>query len=225
MISLYAWMPPARGVSGSMVIPSLVTGRGRTRGSPVSGAPASWSSVTPCALASGSSSSRVGLRSPDSSRDRVLTEIPVAADRLARVVSRRRRSARSRGPTAPSVASKSLSIRTILPNRQSSLLSGSWARIVTVAMSSKESYVRKEDRHSRSDYLRSRRDRPVSRPVVDPGLHRRGAADGGARHHDHADRPAVRAARPGLLSHGQAVGDHRLHHHLRRAAAARRTAE
>src|SRR5215813_4079486 len=150
MISLYAWMPPARGVSGSMVIPSLVTGRGRTRGSPVSGAPASSSSVTPCALASGSSSSRVGLRSPDSSRDRVLTEIPVAADRLARVVSRRRRSARSRGPTAPSVASKSLSIRTILPNRQSSLLSGSRARIVTVARSGKEAYVRKEDRHGRS---------------------------------------------------------------------------
>ncbi len=33
------------------------------------------------------------------------------------------------------------------------------------------------------------------------------------------------ASTPYDLRHGQAVGDHRLHHHLRRAAAARRAAE
>ena len=42
---------------------------------------------------------------PDSSRDSVLTEMPVAADRSASVISRCWRSARSRGPTAASVRS------------------------------------------------------------------------------------------------------------------------
>ena len=93
-------MPPARRVSGSMVIPCRVTGRRWTRGSPVGGAPTSSSSGTPWARASGSSSSRVGPAAPDSSRDRVLTEMPVAADRSASVMSRCRRRARSRGPTA-----------------------------------------------------------------------------------------------------------------------------
>src|SRR6185437_15457529 len=86
------------------------------RGSPVGGAPASSSSVTPCARASGSSSSRVGRRSPDSSRDRVLTEMPVVPDRSARVVSRCWRSARSRGPTAASAWSRSPSMPTVCQN-------------------------------------------------------------------------------------------------------------
>ena len=46
MISLYAWMPPARRVSGTIVIPSVLIGRGWTRGSPVGGAPTSSSSGT-----------------------------------------------------------------------------------------------------------------------------------------------------------------------------------
>src|SRR5918998_3019511 len=80
------------------------------RGSPVGEAPTSSSSVTSWALARGSSCSRVGRRAPDSSRDRVLTEMPVVADRSASVVSRCRRSARSRGPTASSAWSMSLSM-------------------------------------------------------------------------------------------------------------------
>ena len=43
---------------------------------------------TPWALAKGSSSSRFGRRRPDSSRDRVLTEMPVTAESSASVVSR-----------------------------------------------------------------------------------------------------------------------------------------
>src|SRR5215208_1665861 len=103
-------MPPARRVSGSMVIPLPLTGRRWMRGSPVGGASTSSSSVTPCALASGSSSSRVGRRSPDSSRDRVLTEMPVEAERSASVVSRVLRRAFSRGPTVARAWSRSSSM-------------------------------------------------------------------------------------------------------------------
>src|SRR5215469_8162222 len=91
------------------------------RGSPVNGAPTSSSRVTPCVLASGSSSSSVGRRSPDSSRDRVLTEVPVAADRSAKVISRSRRSARNRGPTAPSICSRPSSMSSTLPYQQERL--------------------------------------------------------------------------------------------------------
>jgi hypothetical protein len=42
-----------------------------------------------CARARGSSSSRLARRCPDSSRDKVLTEMPVASDRSARVTCRR----------------------------------------------------------------------------------------------------------------------------------------
>jgi hypothetical protein len=47
-------------------------------------------------------------RRPDSSRDSVLTEMPVAADTLARVAPRCWRSARKRGPTAPSTGSSGM---------------------------------------------------------------------------------------------------------------------
>src|SRR4051812_15752090 len=52
----------------------------------------------------GSSSSRLGLRCPDSSRDRVLLEIPVAAASSVSVTLRRARTRRSRGPTSASAA-------------------------------------------------------------------------------------------------------------------------
>ena len=91
-------------------MPWRVTGRERTRGSPVSGASTRSSSETRCAFASASSSSSVGLRPPDSSRDRVLTEIPVSAERSARVASRSRRSWRSRGPTRCRAAARSSSV-------------------------------------------------------------------------------------------------------------------
>src|SRR6266568_2421321 len=81
------------------------TGRARIRGSPGGGIPVSSSSGTWYARASDSSSSRVGLRSPDSSRDRVLTEMPVTSERPASVVPRCWRKARSRGPTAASTGS------------------------------------------------------------------------------------------------------------------------
>src|SRR3954447_21535844 len=100
-------MPPGRRVSGTTVRPCVaVRGRRCTRGSPVSGAPPSSSRGTWWARASGSSSSRVGRRCPDSSRDSVLTEIPVPADSWARVVPRCRRNAFSRGPTAASTPSR-----------------------------------------------------------------------------------------------------------------------
>src|SRR4051794_2328961 len=98
-------MPPGRRVSGMTVLPSWSNGRGWTRGSPVGGASTSSSSGTWCARASGSSSSSVGLRRPDSSRDRVLTEMPVASDNWASVAPRCRRSARRRGPTASRTSS------------------------------------------------------------------------------------------------------------------------
>src|SRR5919199_6185763 len=99
-------MPPGRRVSGTTVRPCAgVRGRRCTRGSPVSGAPTSSSSGTWWARASGSSSSSVGRRCPDSSRDSVLTEVPVSSDSCVRVSPRRWRSARSRGPTAVSTAS------------------------------------------------------------------------------------------------------------------------
>src|SRR5918911_567105 len=99
-------MPPGRRVSGTTVRPCAgVRGRRCTRGSPVSGAPTSSSSGTWWARASGSSSSSVGRRCPDSSLDSVLTEVPVSSDSCVRVSPRRWRSARSRGPTAVSTAS------------------------------------------------------------------------------------------------------------------------
>src|SRR5262249_37075337 len=75
--------------------------------SPVSGASTSSSSGTWWARASGRSSSRVGLRCPDSSRDNVLTEMPVlsaSSDSVAPSVSR---SARNRGPTPSSTSANS----------------------------------------------------------------------------------------------------------------------
>src|SRR5690349_4032134 len=93
-------MPPGRWESGISVRPFRRTGRARTRGSPGGGAPTSSSSGTWCARASASSSSRVGLRPPDSSRDSVLTEMPVVSESSARVAPRRWRIDRSRGPTA-----------------------------------------------------------------------------------------------------------------------------
>src|SRR5215470_7142269 len=101
-------MPPGRWESGMSVRPFRRTGRARTRGSPGGGAPTSSSSGTWCARASASSSSRVGLRPPDSSRDSVLTEMPVASESSASVVPRRWRSDRSRGPTASSTGSWSM---------------------------------------------------------------------------------------------------------------------
>src|SRR6476661_8097327 len=100
-------MPPARRDNGRSVMPLRRTGRMWTRGSPVGGASTSSSSVTPNVLASGSSSSSAGRRAPDSRRDSVLTEIPVAAESSASVISCRWRRARSRGPAAAIVASKS----------------------------------------------------------------------------------------------------------------------
>src|SRR4051812_23607727 len=101
-------MPPGRRVSGTTVVPwCAVRGRRCTRGSPVGGASTSSSSGTWCARASGSSSSRVGLRSPDSSRDSVLTEMPVAAESWASVSPRCCRRVRSRGPMPVSTSSKS----------------------------------------------------------------------------------------------------------------------
>src|SRR5215211_2139488 len=125
-------MPPGGRVRASMVMPWRVTGRRWTRGSPVGGAPTSSWRVTPWALARGSRSSRVGRRAPDSSRDRVRTEMPVAAVRSARVVARCRRSARSRGPTAPRAWSRSLSMLVSLPDWQQSLRKWSWTHMVVV---------------------------------------------------------------------------------------------
>jgi hypothetical protein len=82
---LYAWMPPGRRVSGTTVSPDRRTGRRWMRGSPVGGAATRSSSGTPCARASGSSSSSVGRRWPLSRRDSVLTEMPVASASAARV--------------------------------------------------------------------------------------------------------------------------------------------
>src|SRR6266705_1261254 len=101
-------MLPGRWDSGISVRPFLITGRARTRGSSGGGAPTSSSSGTWCARASASSSSRVGLRPPDSSRDSVLTEMPVASESSASVAPRRWRMERSRGPTASSTGSWSI---------------------------------------------------------------------------------------------------------------------
>src|SRR3954469_2923201 len=100
-------MPPARRDNGRSVMPLRRTGRMWTRGSPVGGASTSSSSVTPNVLASGSSSSSVGRRAPDSRRDSVLTEMPVAADSSGSVISCRWCSARNRGPGAAIVSSRS----------------------------------------------------------------------------------------------------------------------
>src|SRR6266571_6239421 len=101
-------MPPGRWESGTSVRPFRRTGLARTRGSPGGGAPTSSSSGTWCARASASSSSRVGLRPPDSSRDSVLTEMPVVSESSASVAPRRWRMERSRGPTASSTGSWSI---------------------------------------------------------------------------------------------------------------------
>src|SRR5580704_19115100 len=87
------------------VRPLRRTGRIGTRGSSGAGAPASSSSGTRYARARASSNSRVGLRPPDSSRDSVLTEMPVSLESSASVAPRCRRRARSRGPTASSTGS------------------------------------------------------------------------------------------------------------------------
>src|SRR6185312_16339950 len=89
------------------VRPFRCNGRARTRGSPGGGAPTSSSSGTWCARASASSSSRVGLRPPDSSRDSVLTETPVVSESAA---PRCWRIERSRGPTASSTGSWFISL-------------------------------------------------------------------------------------------------------------------
>ncbi len=94
-------------MSGTNVAPWRVNDGIRTRGSPVGGASTSSSSATPKARASGSSSSRVGLRPPDSSRDSVESEIPVDSARSVRVMLRAVRSARSREPTPSSTVVKS----------------------------------------------------------------------------------------------------------------------
>ena len=117
---LNACSPPGRRVSGRIVRPSAhASARVRTRGSPVGGAPTSSSSGTWWARASGSSSSRVGSRRPDSSRDSVLTEMPVVLGQLGQ---RRRparcRSARSRGPTAASTLVDVVAHAPSLPFRQ-----------------------------------------------------------------------------------------------------------
>src|SRR6478736_4747090 len=119
--SLYACNPPGRRLSGITVMSWKRNGRRCTRGSPAGGAPTSSSTGTPCARASSSSSSSVGRRWPLSSRDSVLTEIPVARDSAASVTSRRRRSSRSRGPTAASTWPRSSSITDSLPERQANL--------------------------------------------------------------------------------------------------------
>src|SRR6478736_437805 len=103
-------MPPGRWESGISVRPFRRTGRARTRGSPGGGAPTSSSSGTWCARASASSSSRVGLRPPDSSRDSVLTEMPVVSASSASVAPRCWRIERSRGPTASSTGSWFISL-------------------------------------------------------------------------------------------------------------------
>jgi len=103
--TLKAWRPPARPLSGTNVIPSRVTGRRWTRGSPVRRTPTRSSSATPCTLANGSSCSTVGRRRPFSSRDRVLAVNPVSAANSARVEPRDRRSARSRGPKSSGTVS------------------------------------------------------------------------------------------------------------------------
>src|SRR6185312_2265703 len=103
-------MPPGRWDSGMSVRPFRRTGRARTRGSPGGGAPTSSSSGTWCARASASSSSRVGLRPPDSSRDSVLTEMPVVSASSASVAPRCWRIERSRGPTASSTGSWFISL-------------------------------------------------------------------------------------------------------------------
>ena len=103
-------MQPARlaASAGRPCARCALRGLSRMRGSPTSGAPTSSSSGTRCAWASGSSSSRLGLRWPVSSRDSVLLEIPVAAASSVRVTPRcgaqplqarrRPRRARSRSP-------------------------------------------------------------------------------------------------------------------------------
>ena len=80
-------------------------GRGCTRGSPVGGASTSSSSGTWWARASGSSSSSVGRRWPDSSRDSVLTEMPVVVRQLA--PASRRAAAAAPAAAAPTAASTS----------------------------------------------------------------------------------------------------------------------
>jgi hypothetical protein len=67
---------------GMKVVPWRVNGSGSMRGSPTGGAPTSSSSGTWCACANGNSSSRVGRRPPDSSRDRVLIEDPCGLGQL-----------------------------------------------------------------------------------------------------------------------------------------------
>src|SRR6476661_7180092 len=103
-------MPPGRWDSGMSVRPFRRTGRARTRGSPTAGESTRSSSGTWCARASASSSSRVGLRPPDSSRDSVLTEMPVASESSASVAPLRWRIERSRGPTASSTGSWLISL-------------------------------------------------------------------------------------------------------------------
>src|SRR6266699_1949294 len=90
------------------VRPFRRTGRARTRGSPWGGAPTSSSSGTWCARASASSSPRVGRRPTYSSRDSVITEMPVVSESSASVSPRRWRIERSRGPTASSTGSWSI---------------------------------------------------------------------------------------------------------------------
>ena len=154
------------------------------RGSPVAGAPTSSSSGTRWARASGRSSSRFGRRCPDSSRESVLTEMPVAADRSARVMSRCWRSARSRGPTAASTLSERAVHHNSLPLRQESLANlgprDRWccAEVINV--------IEQQDRYIRRGRGRRWRRRPE-----------RGAAAGavaplGARHR----RAVSRATRP-----------------------------
>ena len=66
-------------VNGNTVRPLTRRGFSRMRGSPTSGAPTRSSSGTRYVCASGSSSSRLGLRCPVSSRDSVLFDIPASA--------------------------------------------------------------------------------------------------------------------------------------------------
>src|ERR1700749_570872 len=103
-------MPPGRWDSGMSGRPFRRTRRARTRGSPGGGAPTSSSSGTWCARASASSSSRVGLRPPDSSRDSVLTEMPVVSESSGSVAPLRWRIERSRGPTASITGSWSMTL-------------------------------------------------------------------------------------------------------------------
>src|SRR6201987_421603 len=103
-------IPPGRWDAGITGPPFRATGRARTLGSPGAGAPTSSSSGTWCARASASSSSRVGLRPPDSSRDSVLTEMPVVSASSASVAPRCWRIERTRGPTASSTGSWFISL-------------------------------------------------------------------------------------------------------------------